>query len=289
MPLFRGATPTPPNRLAAAIPYTPRLGLLAAPPGAWGVVPPRLSVWLNDTFGDCVTAEEAFRKSAWSVKQGLEQTFIPDAEVKRWAKAHGVLNGAVIEDVLKWMRRDPIHAEDGKGYTNGPYLSVDYTSATLLNSAIYEGACVKIGVDASPLESAMNSTGGKSGWAITSNRKYRGYDHCVSLCGFGSAEYLFGQLKLPCPANVAALMFGYLLFTWGTIGFVSYDAMVGMTCEAWSVIPGTAEQPAPAPPPDPTPLPIPTGDGVIAIDLKTRTIAAPSGWTLIPTLANEGS
>ncbi len=91
---MRGARPTPRGKLAAAIPF--RAHRAIPPSVAW--VPARLSVWGNDIAGDCVTAEEAFKCAA-----DQPENFITDAEVERWAKAHGVWNGADLLEVIQMM------------------------------------------------------------------------------------------------------------------------------------------------------------------------------------------
>lgn len=257
MALMTGALPTPPNRLAAAIPFLSTTRVLGAPP-SYAVVPPKLSMWLNDTYGDCVTAEEAFKAAAWSSALGLGETFIPDASVKAWARDHRVLNGAVIEDVLRWRTRDALNAEDGKGYTNGPYNSVDYANDATLSGAIYQGKAIKIGVAHGALSRALNQTGGRSGWHVVGAGRDRGLDHCVALCGYGAASDLYEALKVPLPAGLSPSTHGYLLFTWGTIGFIDAQSMVNITGEAWIRIPGTPEQAVPAPEPLPVPTPGPT-------------------------------
>jgi hypothetical protein len=257
MPLMTGALPTPLHRVAAAVPFVNTSRLIGAPL-SYGVVPPKLSFWLNDTYGICVSSEEAFKLAAWSVALGLPETFVLDAQIKAWAKAHRALNGAVIEDVLRQRLTDPITADDGKAYTNGPYNSVDYTNDPVLSAAIFTGKAIKIGVAHGPLSSAVDQTGMKSGWACTGVRHGGMIDHCVSLCGYGNAADLYEALKVQRPANLPASTHGYLLFTWGSIGFIDQSSMNAITGEAWVRVPATAEQPVPAPSPEPSPGPQPS-------------------------------
>src|ERR1035437_3838165 len=91
----RGAIQSPRSALAAAPPHA---ALVGAPP-TFITVPAHISMWGNDQFGDCVTAEEAFAKACNS-----PEIFIPDADVISWATKHGVLNGAVISNVVQWMQ-----------------------------------------------------------------------------------------------------------------------------------------------------------------------------------------
>src|SRR3954468_21648590 len=106
----RGAVPSPRNALAAAIPYPTLVG---APPH-FITVPAQISMWGNDVHGDCVTAEEAFAKAC-----NNPEIFIPDHEVISWATNHGVLEGAIIVDVLKWMQNDGFQ-EGNFRYEDGP-------------------------------------------------------------------------------------------------------------------------------------------------------------------------
>ena len=111
----RGAIPTPRSVLASARPYAAVVG---APP-SYIVVPQKISIWGNDVHGDCVTAEEAFAKACFQ-----PEIFISDQEVMGWATRHGVLEGAVIHEVMDWMRTDGFH-QDGNIYDDGSRNSVD--------------------------------------------------------------------------------------------------------------------------------------------------------------------
>jgi len=90
----RGAFPSPRYRLAAAVPHT----ISGPTPPQVLYKPSKLSFWLNNQDGDCVTAEEAFAKACHQ-----PEIFISDAEVGKWAKQHNVLNGANLVDVLDAM------------------------------------------------------------------------------------------------------------------------------------------------------------------------------------------
>src|SRR5580658_6268973 len=97
----RGARMSPAHVLSAARPHQLRANV----PASFAAVPSQLSMWLNDTYGDCVTAEEAFAKAAWSVMLGLPELFVPDSEVESWARQNGFLNGAVLSDVMAAMAK----------------------------------------------------------------------------------------------------------------------------------------------------------------------------------------
>ena len=67
-------------------------------PAQFIVIPAKLSMWLNDVDGDCVTAEEAFAKACDS-----PEIFITDDTVQAWATKNGVLDGAELTQVLDIM------------------------------------------------------------------------------------------------------------------------------------------------------------------------------------------
>src|ERR1700747_1317152 len=113
--LRRGALPAPRSALAAATPYQP----FVAAPATFLVRPQQISMWGNDVHGDCVTAEEAFAKACNS-----PEIFISDNEVIAWATRHGVLEGAILTDVMTWMQNDGF--PDGwSTEDDGPYYSVN--------------------------------------------------------------------------------------------------------------------------------------------------------------------
>ncbi len=218
----RGAIPTPRNLLAAAVPYSARVG---APP-TFIVIPKQISMWGNDVHGDCVTAEEAFAKAC-----NNPEVFISDTEVIAWATKHGVLEGANLPEVMTWMQND--------GFPNGPFIyddgshnSVNWQDAGILQSAIAQGP-VKIGIAADQIQTAWDSTGGRSGWFATGFKDDTNEDHCVSLCGYGSISWLAQHLGVRVPAGIDGTKAGYALFTWNSIGIIDVPSMIAITQEAW--------------------------------------------------------
>lgn len=238
MKLLRGAIPSPRHRLAAAIPHR----ITGVTPGQFLWKPCQLSYWGNETDGDCVSAEEAFAKACDN-----PEIFITQPNLVAWAQKHGLLNGAMLSDVLTLMETDGI-PQDGKVYDDGPHVSVDWTNASILNNAIAQGP-VKIGVAAAQLESAWNSLNDPSGddplaipqngWFATGFASDANEDHCVSLCGFGPMGWLASELGvvskpfgLPAGAGLLASP-GYALFTWSSIGIIDVPSMLAITSEAW--------------------------------------------------------
>ncbi len=218
MPRLRGAFPSPRHRLASARPH--KITMPTPPQFLW--LPKQLSMWLNDTYGVCVTAEEAFAKAC-----NLPEVFVPDVEVERWAAAHGVLNGADLVTVLDYMVNDGFHLGGGKG-DDGPHVAVDWTDAAILTNAIAQGP-VKIGVAADQLERVVPDPV-KNGWLAIGFRKDDNLDHCVSLCGFGPMSWLGAQLG---HTGLLPAGDGYALFTWSTVGIIDVPSMVAITGEAW--------------------------------------------------------
>ena len=220
--LKRGALPSPRHALAGATPFAPSIG---APP-SFIVKPAQISMWGNDVHGDCVTAEEAFAKAC-----NNPEIFIPDADVIAWAQKHGWLEGAYLTDVLNAMQNDGF-AEGNYVYDDGPYSSVNWTNAGILQSAIALGP-VKLGIAADQLETAYWSNGGHTGWFGTGFHNDSNEDHCVALCGYGTISWLAAQLGVSVPGGVNGAAPGYALFTWNSIGIIDVPSMVAITQEAW--------------------------------------------------------
>jgi hypothetical protein len=238
-----GARPSPRHVLAGATPHR----IVGATPAAWIQLPQKLSMWLNDVDGDCVTAEEAFARACSGI-------LIADATVQAWASAHGVLNGADLAEVLDWMAQKGF-AQDGNLYGAGGKSSIDYTSAAVLQNAIYHGP-VKIGVAAAQLQ---NVVGNGNGWFAVGFSTDQNLDHCVSLCGYGTLSWLAQQLGVSVPAGIDGTKQGYALFTWDTVGIIDAASMVAITGEAWLRTPTTVVVGANPVPADPvyTPVPLP--------------------------------
>lgn len=268
----RGARPSPRHKLLAATPHR----VAKAPPAQFAVVPKQLSYWDNNQAGDCVTAEEAYAKAVWSIMCGLDELFIPDQEVIRWATKYGYMNGADLSEVMDRMAEDGFTV-NGVNYKDGPKLGVDYSNETVLQSAISTGP-VKIAIDANALP---GGAGNGNGWWTISTGNYGNTDHCVGLSGYGPAAWLFQQLGVPLPSGLSATQAGYLLFTWSSIGFVTHGWLMGTCTEAWVRTPTTPGQqpaptptPTPTPPVPPTPTPTPTPGAAVTITLTGDQVAS---------------
>jgi hypothetical protein len=230
---LRGAIPSPPEFIKSAPVHQPSIG---APPNFF-TKPAELSMWGNDVYGDCVTAEEAFAKACHN-----PEIFIPESDVIAWATKHNVLNGASLSGVLQMMQSDGFQ-QNGSVYDDGGYARVIYNDASNLQSAIAMGP-VKLGIAADQIDNAWNSTGGRSGWFATGFHADSAEDHCVSLCGYGSIAWLASQLGVQVPAGIDGTKPGYALFTWDSIGIIDEPSMIAITQEAWLRNPTTVVKPS---------------------------------------------
>jgi len=239
---FRGAKPTPRHKLCAAVPH--KTGNI---PAKVAYVPKTLSYWLNNQYGDCVTAEEAFNKDVSGI-------FIQDDVVQSWASANNFLDGANLTDVMDAMAKEGFN-QDGNLYNDGGYTSVDYSNEENLQSALAI-APVKIGIDADALPEAA---GNQMGWYAFggSPQQFTNEDHCVALCGYGPADWLFAQLNAFNPTGTDPSKTYYLLFTWSTIGVVDHDWIMSTVGEAWLRNPSSITNGNPLPNPKPKPNPTP--------------------------------
>jgi hypothetical protein len=238
---LRGAIPTPRHKLAAAMPFSPLALGLEAPPPQCAYVPAKLDVWGNSTYGDCVSAEEAFAKAC-----NVPEIFLSADVVISWARKHGFLNGADLVEVMDAVAKNGF-VVGSQEYKDGGHQSVDFSNEPILQAALAEGP-VKIGIDAGALPSGA---GNQQGWYAQGGRSMKNEDHCVGLAGYGPAEWLYGQLGVPTPSALPASKSGYLLFTWSTIGFVDHDWIMSTVGEAWVRNPTTVGVP---PLPDPVPV-----------------------------------
>lgn len=234
--LPRGAIPSSRHKLAAAIPHVAS----GRAPVNFINLPKQLSYWGNFTDGDCVTAEEAFAKACHN-----PELFITETTAVHWATEYGYLKGAVLSDVLEAMQTHGF-VQNKLRYDDGSHYSVDWTAAPILRDAIFQGP-VKIGVNADQLDTVWQAYNGertnnpKNGWFATGFTKNASEDHCVSLCGYGSFDWLAGQLGVSVPAGVDGNQPGYALFTWNSIGIIDEPSLLSITEEAWLRNPTTLE------------------------------------------------
>lgn len=230
-----GARPSSSRAIKGAAMFSPS----GTTPPNWIWEPQKLSYWLNNQDGDCVTAEEAFAKACSGI-------FIQDSVVQTWAGHNGVLNGAELDQVLDMMASAGFK-QDGNEYRDGAKVSVDYTNAAALQNAISQGP-VKIGVAAGQLQGVV---GQKNGWFATGFRSDHDEDHCTCLPGYGTMAWLAQQLGVTVPSGIDPMKPAYAFFTWDTIGIIDVASMLAITGEAWLRTPTTILIGTNPPTPDP--------------------------------------
>lgn len=268
----RGLKPTPLWKALSIHRHQPTV----AAPAQFAVVPQQLSYWLNDVDGDCVSAEEAWAKAAYSLYPGQSgiELFIPDSVVQSFASSGGYLNGANLVEVMESMASAGMQV-GGVTYTDGPFQSVNWTDPEKLKAAIMVGP-VKLGISANQLEAIV---GDSNGWVATGFKSDKEEDHCIGLGGFGTITYLCGALGVPVPSGIDGSKPGWEAFTWDTIGIIDTASLQAITSEAYVRSPTTPQSvpsptPVPVPPitPVPVPLPAPSTDRVITINVSAKTI-----------------
>lgn len=238
----RGLIPSSPEVLAAAKKYTvpERKGL----PEVFLRWPSGLSYWGNDSYGDCVSAEEAFAKAC-----SAPFVCFSDEYVVGWADKYGFLNGASISAVLNKMQDTGMHFNFNTLY-DGEDFSVDIRNREELKDAIYRYGPVKLGVAAKQFQGGADIKGcvtpGRNGWAFYSYPSGLPEDHCIGLCGYGSFSALAAEFRKHgaevCPTEGMPECMCYALFTWSSIGIVDEASLYNMTMEAWIRCPVTKEE-----------------------------------------------
>lgn len=231
-----GLKPTPPGKLQAALrigePIMAKLRALPQPPenydGSGGVRD--FGMYGNSTWGTCVTAEEAAAKSVISAKTGAPEIRIPDRNAVDWARKHGYLNGAYLDEVLKTMVRDGLIDDAGREHRDDDTaVAIDGTKKLVMQLAIYYTGMVKVAINAGPVMAADN---GQYGWILL-NARGGSLDHCVGYCGYGSLEFCCQTLGVKVPAGADPKRFCLIMFTWSRLGIVSWEAALNMTGEWW--------------------------------------------------------
>lgn len=232
-----GAMSTPDTDIAEA----PLFVVPGSPPRHVAYIPKVRSMFGNDRYGVCVTSEEAFAKSCW-IAGSQPEIDVPENIVVDWARKRGLLHGASLGPVCDMMFKEGFR-NGSQLYNNGQKRLVDYRDEAALQAAIATGP-VKVAIKASTLGAGA---GTRDGWYSLGGQA-RGSDHCVSICGYGTADWLYGELGVSLPEKIPPDTPGYLCYTWSTIGFVDSAWIKGNIKEAWVRTPTTIGIPPIAPP-----------------------------------------
>ncbi|WP_121810226.1 hypothetical protein [Mucilaginibacter kameinonensis] len=221
--LKTGAIPSPRWALAAATPYKP----VGTTPNNFLIqLPPRLYIWGNDQYGDCVTAEEAFAKAC-----SHPEIDFPNEMAIVWASDHGVLNGAQISYVLDQMQVSGF-VMDGVMFNNGGYSPVNWNDGSILRNAVTNGP-VKLGVGGNQILQICENSGRRVWFATNLNKEGADNTHCISLCGYGTLSWLANQFGVPLPAGINGQALGYTFFSWCSFGIIDEISLHNITSEAW--------------------------------------------------------
>ena len=230
--VMTGCNPTPRNVLGAAhYVFRKAVSVPPAPPNFDGTGAVKdWDIAGNDRYGDCVTAEEANYKKCIGPATGAVEVEIPASNVISWASAHGFLNGANLDDVLNAMEQDGLLDKDGAEHLDGTHGTIDWTNQEEFKSACSLFKCVKIAVSAGQLQAVV---GNHSGWVLNGAYSDQNADHCVGIYGYGSVQFLADLCGVPAPAGIDLNAFAVLLYTWGTVGIVTWPSFLAITSEAW--------------------------------------------------------
>lgn len=247
----RGATPAPRSELAASEPYRPEGGaeifvpsgefptpnheLASARPYRTAVTAPEsfiawptgIGSWANEKADNSSWAEEAFAKAC-----AEPRVLIPTDVVLSASRECGSSNFAA------FMQTHGFHV-DRKAYLDGPFNSVNWTNATVLNSAIANVGPVKVGIASAGLARGPRGqiTPGTSGWAVYGLPADQPENHWASLFGYGPLAALVGffeghGVNVNLPSGMPTGL-GYAMFIWSSVGIIDQQSLMNITGEAW--------------------------------------------------------
>lgn len=276
--LKRGARPTPRHRLAMATAHKKT----TATPLQMAWLAPKLEMWLNDQYGDCVSAEECAAIACYSAGLGLPEVSISDSVLQAFCQRNDLLNGADLDQVIQLMQQQGLE-QNGTTYTDGPGTAVDYSNEANLQNAISLGP-VKLGIDADALPSGA---GNQDGWTAFggSPGQFSSEDHCVGCYAYGPTAWLAQQIQSVYGVTVAltgnAPTNGYIVYTWSTVGIVDHAWIMSTVGEAWLRTPTTLVNGVPEVGPTPPPTPVPTPPVPVPPSPPTPVppAPAPNGWS----------
>ena len=232
----RGLVPTPRHRLAAALWAGSLLKKMPVPPTNRAFTH-KVHDWCmcgNDTYGDCVVAEESNYKKLISTATNASEVEISSQETVNWyfAATGGQDTGMDIETAIVRMATVPLVDVNNRQHFDGKPGAIDFTNQTEVMRAIQYFKGIKIGIAADQLENTQ--AGYSNGWVLTGATQDTNYDHCVGLYGYGDASYLaFACGLTSTPQPLTPHEFCVLMYTWGTIGIVNWKSLQNICGEAW--------------------------------------------------------
>jgi hypothetical protein len=231
---LRGCFPSRPERLATALHRTRRVQTLPSPPEHYDATG-RVQDWDmcgNDQFGNCVFAEEANYKKTVSLGTGNPEIHVSrDTCIKDYLIYTGGRDcGANIDDALSYFHKTGLMDDDHVHRHVGHHGALDPRDLTELRHGVSLFRGVKLGVAGDLLERHVGTT---NGWFIDRPGGGR-LDHCVGLYAYGTVAYCLVLCGVnPRVADAYRHAPAFVLYTWATIGVITWTALRSIIGEAW--------------------------------------------------------
>ena len=165
---------------------------VATPPKSFFLFCKKLSYWLNNRDGDCVTAEAMYCIDAAMTAAGKGGFVADDAAVNTFGRHYGLMNGADLNQVTDIFAKDGF-TDQGNTFKFGEGSTVNYKDLPELNAAIFEAqSSVQIAIAANQLEAAAGQ--GTINF-LYGSRPDKRTDHCTGLGCYGEAQELLDALN----------------------------------------------------------------------------------------------
>jgi hypothetical protein len=231
---LRGCRPSPPDRLALAFRRTRKVQELPPPPEHYDATG-QVTDWDmlgNDQFGNCVFTEEANYKKAVTRGTGNPEILISrETCIKDYLiYTGGRDDGADIDQALTYFQRTGLMDDEHQHHHIGPHGALDTRDLVELKHGVALFRGVKLAVAADLLD---RHVGESNGWFI--DRTGRGpIDHCVGLYAYGTVAYCLRLCGVnPRVADAYRHAPAFVLYTWGTIGVITWTSLRSIVGEAW--------------------------------------------------------
>ena len=217
-----GCKPTPRTVLARAS-FMPRyLTSLPVPPASFDATKDfgGFRMFLNDTLGDCVIAENANAIRGLTYATYGTPVEISDADVRTdyFAQTGGADTGLSLGENLAYENAHGLIDAQGRVHKPGPYGTVDPTHIGEFAKASFYFRRLKLAVAAKPLNDYLDQGGQMDGLLKYTGTKRSDIDHCVGV--YGRKLYSSGSF--------------WKLVTWGGVIWVNDDFIVNCCGEAWA-------------------------------------------------------
>ena len=115
----------------------------------------------------------------------------------------------------------------GEGTANYVVLS----DQAAMEAALADGP-ISVTVAAGALQRGV---GMENGWVIVSAPADRGYDHEPAISAAGQFSALASLLGTSLPSGIDPTTYGYMMFTWGTVGLIDRQSLLNIGQDAAAV------------------------------------------------------